>query len=245
MHSRLSALIVAFALSAFAQDNGLLVSTPQGPVNGTLVFPSVRQFLGIPYASAGRWEPPSAPPNRTETLNAFQYGDSCLQELTPTAVEYLHLAGFNDSDIFVAESENCLSLNIWTPSLDRKQNAAVLLWVYGGGFQFGTSNFPAYKGGNIVRDNDDIVVVSFNYRLNIFGFPNAPQLMNSTSQSQNFGLLDLDAAIQWVYDNIAAFGGDPNRIVLCGESAGGIAIDAYALANTQDTRVKGFIEESG
>lgn len=102
------------------------------------------------------------------------------------------------------------------------------------------SNFPAYKGGNIVRDNDDIIVVTFNYRLNIFGFPNAPQLMNNTSQSQNLGLLDLDAAIQWVYDNIAAFGGDPNRIVLFGQSAGGIAIDAYALANPQDTRVKGI-----
>ncbi|KNZ75722.1 Cholinesterase [Termitomyces sp. J132] len=243
MFSKFSALF--FALSAFAQQNGLLVATPQGAVNGTLPDPSVRQFLGIPYASAERWEPPTLPPNRSEILNATQYSDSCLQNLTPTAAEYLRLAGFNDSAIFVPESETCLTLNIWTPSIDRKQSAAVLIWVHGGGFQFGTSNFPAYKGQNIVRDNVDIIVVTFNYRLNIFGFPNAPQLMNNTSQSQNFGLLDLDAAVQWVHDNIAAFGGDPERIVLFGQSAGGIAIDAYTMANPQDTRVKGVIEESG
>lgn len=133
-----SALIITFTLSIFAQDNGLIVQTPQGLVNGTMIFPSVRQFLGIPYASAGRWEPPSLPPNRTDVFKAIQYGDSCLQSLTPTAIEYLRLAGFDDSAIFVEESENCLSLNIWTPSIDKKQGVAVLLWVYGGGFQFGT-----------------------------------------------------------------------------------------------------------
>ncbi|KAG6902004.1 hypothetical protein C0995_005804 [Termitomyces sp. Mi166 len=239
-----SALVIT-ALSTFAQQDGLLIPTAQGSVNGTLTHPNVRQFLGIPYANAERWEPPSLPPNRSETFAATNFGDSCPQALTPTAVEYLRLAGFSDSAIFVPESESCLSLNIWAPSINRKQSAAILLWVYGGGFQFGTSNFPAYDGGNIVRDNDDIIVVTFNYRLNIFGFPNAPQLMNNASQSQNFGLLDLDAAIQWVYDNIVAFGGDPERIVLFGQSAGGIAIDAYTLANTQDTRVKGIIEESG
>ncbi|KAH0589965.1 hypothetical protein H2248_000148 [Termitomyces sp. 'cryptogamus'] len=245
MSSKFSALVITLALSAFAQQNGLLVQTPQGVVNGTLPDPSVRQFLGIPYASAERWESPSLPPNRSEILNATEYSDSCLQNLTPTAVEYLRLAGFNDSAIFVPESENCLTLNIWTPSIDRKQSAAVLIWVHGGGFQFGTSNFPAYNGRNIVRDNVDIIVVSFNYRLNIFGFPNAPQLVNNMTQSQNFGLLDLDAVVQWVHDNIAAFGGDPDRIVLFGQSAGGIAIDAYTMANPQDTRVTGVIEESG
>lgn len=90
-----------------------------------------------------------------------------------------------------------------------------------------------------MRDNDDILVVTFNYRLNIFGFPNAPQLISNTTQPQNFGLLDLDAVVQWVHDNIAAFGGDPDRIVLFGQSAGGAAIDAYTFAHPQDTRVKG------
>lgn len=100
------------------------------------------------------------------------------------------------------------------------------------------SNFKYYEGQNIVRDNDDVVVVSLNYRTNIFGQPNAPQLVSST-QSQNFGLLDRQAAIQWVHSNIAAFGGDPDRIVLFGESAGALSVDAYTYANPDDTIVKG------
>ncbi|KAG6882069.1 hypothetical protein C0995_015951, partial [Termitomyces sp. Mi166 len=235
---RLCVLTVIFASRALAQSTGLLVSTPQGPVVGTMANPSVRQFLGIPYATAKRWEAPTLPPHRSTTFNATNFGDSCLQALNPSSVEFLLLAGLDNSTIFVPESENCLTLNIWTPSISRKQNAAVLLWVYGGGFQFGTSNISIYNGQNIVRDNDDILVVSFNYRLNIFGFPNAPQLISNTTQPQNFGLLDLDAVVQWVHDNIAAFGGDPDRIVLFGQSAGGAAIDAYTFAHPQDTRVK-------
>jgi carboxylesterase type B len=89
-----------------------------------------------------------------------------------------------------------------------------------------------------VQNFDDITVVSLNYRMNIFGQPNSPQL-GSQSTSQNFGLLDLDAAVQWVYDNIASFGGDPERIVLFGESAGAAAIDAYTFFRPNDKRVKG------
>lgn len=100
------------------------------------------------------------------------------------------------------------------------------------------TDFNYYIGENIVRDNDDIIVVSLNYRTNIFGQPNAPQLVNPTN-SQNFGLLDQKAAIQWVSDNIAAFGGDPERIIIFGESSGAISVDAYAYANPDDTIVKG------
>lgn len=89
-----------------------------------------------------------------------------------------------------------------------------------------------------MRDNDDLVIVTFNYRLNIFGQPNAPQLQSKTV-SQNFGLLDLDAAVNWVHDNIAAFGGDPNRITIFGQSAGSVATDAYAFAHPHDSIVKG------
>ncbi len=90
----------------------------------------------------------------------------------------------------------------------------------------------------MVRDNDDVTIVSFNYRTNIFGFPNAPQL-DEQGKSQNLGLLDIDAAVQWVHDNIAGFGGDPNRITLFGQSAGSTAIDAYGYAHPNDTIVKG------
>jgi carboxylesterase type B len=91
----------------------------------------------------------------------------------------------------------------------------------------------------VVRDNEDITLVSFNYRTNIFGQPNAPQLVNA-SQSQNFGLLDQRAAIEWVHANIAQFGGDPERITIFGQSAGGTAVDAYSFAYPNDTIVKGL-----
>jgi carboxylesterase type B len=90
----------------------------------------------------------------------------------------------------------------------------------------------------VVRGNEDITLVSFNYRLNIFGQPNAPQLAN-VSQSQNFGLLDMRAAIEWVHANIAEFGGDPERITIFGQSAGAVAVDAYSFAYPNDTIVKG------
>jgi len=90
----------------------------------------------------------------------------------------------------------------------------------------------------MVANNDDVTLVSINYRTNIFGFPGAPQLSSST-QSQNFGALDVGAAIQWVQDNIAAFGGDPGRITIFGQSAGSGLVSSYTFANPTDTRVKG------
>ncbi|PFH49722.1 hypothetical protein AMATHDRAFT_4657 [Amanita thiersii Skay4041] len=125
-----------------------------------------------------------------------------------------------------------------------------MTWVYGGGYTFGTlinipqNNTGIYDGRNIVRDHNDIILVTFNYRLNIFGQPGAPQLAGG-NQSQSFGLLDLDAAVQWVHDNIASFGGDPERIILFGESAGAVATDIYAFAHPSDQIVKGIIQESG
>ena len=89
-----------------------------------------------------------------------------------------------------------------------------------------------------MRDNNDLIIVTINYRVNIFGQPNIPQLANNTD-AKNYGLIDIDAAIQWVHANIANFGGDPNRIVIFGQSAGGIAIDAYTFSHPNDTIVKG------
>lgn len=241
--------------SVKAAVDGLVVNTEQGPVVGTLVTPKVRQFLGIPYAAAGRWQAPVKPANRgLQAFQATNYGETCVQSLTPTNLEFILLNG--GQGINVTESENCLTTNVWSPAVQRKQGTAVLLWIYGGSFQFGTvssgkyslqnlnlnlcqSNLTTYNGQNFVRDNDDITIVSFNYRLNIFGQPNAPQLA-STTQSQNFGLLDVDAAVQWVHDNIASFGGDPNRISLFGESAGASAADIYTFAHPNDTIVKGL-----
>jgi hypothetical protein len=119
---------VARAQQAAASQDGLLVQTSQGPVSGTFTAHSVRQFLGIPYASARRWRPPTSPPKRNTTFAAVAYGKSCPQQLTPSAVGYIRLAwtGTRDNEIFIPESEDCHSVNIWAPSVDRKQGTAVL-----------------------------------------------------------------------------------------------------------------------
>jgi carboxylesterase type B len=128
-------LLVAIYLNAVAQAqqtaasrDGLLVQTSEGPVNGAFTTHSVRQFLGIPYASAQRWRPPTLAPRRNTTFAALAYGKSCPQQLTPSALGYTRLAwtGTRDDEIFIPESEDCHSINIWTPSVDRKQRTAVL-----------------------------------------------------------------------------------------------------------------------
>ncbi|KIJ29189.1 hypothetical protein M422DRAFT_269456 [Sphaerobolus stellatus SS14] len=239
------ALTLFLVVNVLADGDGLSILTQQGSVVGTLVLPTVRQFLGIPFATAERFRPPTEPPHHSLPFNATSFGDSCPQLLNQNLFEFWELTGVSKDDLIVPASDDCLSVNIWTPSIKRKQGTAVMIWIYGGGFTMGTSNFPRYNGQNLVRDHD-ITIVSLNYRLNIFGFPGAPQLANETiSGSQNLGLLDIDAAIDWVYANIASFGGDPERITIFGQSAGSVAVDAYAFAHPNDTRVKGLIELSG
>jgi carboxylesterase type B len=111
-----------------ANQDGLLVQTSEGPVNGAFTTHSVRQFLGIPYASAQRWRPPTPAPRRNTTFPAMTYGKSCPQQLIPSALGFNRLAwtGTRDDEIFIPESEDCHSINIWTPSVDRKQSTAVL-----------------------------------------------------------------------------------------------------------------------
>jgi carboxylesterase type B len=121
---------------AAAQLAGLLVHSQQGDVQGTLVSPTVRQFLGISYATASRWEAPELPPRRLTPFLANKFGDSCIQTNSPANIEFLKLTGSVVPN--ATESEDCLSVNIWAPSVLRKQKTAVMVWIYGGGFMFGT-----------------------------------------------------------------------------------------------------------
>jgi len=129
----LSFLTITWVAFSAAQ---LLVHTQQGDVLGTLTGLNVRQFLGIPYATAGRWTAPKLPPSRVTPFLADRFGDSCIQMNSPANVEFLKLTGGVIGN--VTESEDCLSINIWAPSIFRKQNTAVMVWIYGGGFEFGT-----------------------------------------------------------------------------------------------------------
>ncbi|KAI1044569.1 hypothetical protein LB505_010403 [Fusarium chuoi] len=203
-----------------------------GPIFGlTTTLPAaspVNKFLGIPYAAKPqRFSRATGPEPWTEPLNATRFGPSCRQlfvqsELTP---EIDLLKGlFNTAS---RESEDCLFINAFAPA--DAHSKAVLLFISGGGWQQGNgeidlSGFAAYE---------DIVVFTFNYRTNVFGFPNSPDIRVSET---NLGIYDQQLAIEWVQRNARAFGGDPDKVTIWGESAGAMSVDIHVNRNTSPFR---------
>jgi len=199
------------------------VATAQGRVAGTLEN-GQRVFRGIPYAAPPvgerRWRPPASPASWDGIRDARAFGPDCMQPPYPA-----------DSVYFEAprpQSEDCLTLNIWTPV--NADKAPVIVWIHGGALQFGSSASPMYDGREFARRG--IVFVSINYRLGVFGWFAHPWLSAESADgvSGNYGLLDQIAALQWVQRNIAAFGGDPANVTAMGESAGALSI-SYLLAS--------------
>jgi para-nitrobenzyl esterase len=188
------------------------IQTASGPVRGT-VSDGVRKFMGIPFAADtggdNRWKPPQPVTEWTETLDAVRAGPICPQDDTVTH-QY-----DPDSD------EDCLYLNVWAPDPAPSSPLPVMVWIFPGAFVFGSGSDPAYDGGNLVRDGE-VVVVSMNYRLGALGFMAHAGLSaeNADGTSGNYGLLDQQAALHWVQDNIEAFGGDRDNVTIFGESAG-------------------------
>ena len=190
-------------------------------------------FRGIPYAKPPigelRWKSPVPLSTDPNIINAQSFKPACMQD-EYTTVWYQDVAELfgNPRDVFQhvdAVSEDCLYLNIWTNSLDQTNKKPVMVWVHGGADTGGWSYEPNYLGHHLA--SKDVVVVSINYRLNIFGFFAHPQMSNQTG---NFGLEDEILALQWVKDHIAAFGGDPENITYFGESAGGAHV-SYLIAS--------------
>ena len=190
-------------------------------------------FRGIPYAKPPigelRWKSPVPLSTDPNVINAQSFKPACMQD-EYTTVWYQDVAELfgNPHDVFQhvdAVSEDCLYLNIWTNSLDQTNKKPVMVWVHGGADTGGWSYEPNYLGHHLA--SKDVVVVSINYRLNIFGFFAHPQMSNQTG---NFGLEDEILALQWVKDHIAAFGGDPENITYFGESAGGAHV-SYLIAS--------------
>ena len=176
----------------------------------------VMSFKGIPYAAAPvgelRWKAPQAAAHWTGARAATQYGNTCWQG-----------TAFGPVDNSRA-SEDCLFLNVWTGAKASSERRPVMVWIHGGGFQFGTSGDPRWEGANLAKKG--VVVVSLNYRLGVLGFLARTDLDAESGghSSGMYGLLDQVAALQWVKNNIAAFGGDPGNVTVFGESAGAHAI---------------------
>lgn len=188
-----------------------------GLVSGQLVgeVGDVRVYKGIPYAAPpvgeNRWKPPQPVTPWEGVRAALEYGPSCPQH---NVLERLYGAKLGPT------SEDCLYLNVWTPAKRTDERLPVMVWIHGGGYTAGSGSSPYYEGANLARRG--VVVVTFNYRLGIYGFFAHPLLSKESPHgvSGNYGLLDQIAALQWVKRNIAAFGGDPNRVTIFGESAG-------------------------
>ena len=211
------------AQSLALQEQAPRVDAPAGPVIGEQ-SEGVLSFKGIPYAQppvgALRWAPPQPLTPWSEPLTATAFGPACIQRNRPSTSIYY-------SDVSPV-SEDCLSLNIWTP--ENAENAPVFVWIHGGALAAGSSSEALYDGAAMARQG--IVVVSINYRLGVLGWMAHPDLSEESEQgvSGNYGLLDQITALNWVQDNIAAFGGDPDRVTIGGESAGGLSV-MYLLAS--------------
>ncbi|OBF26175.1 carboxylesterase/lipase family protein [Mycobacterium sp. ACS4331] len=212
-----------------APDPGLdsgVVHTLTGPVRG-LVAADYRLFQGIPYAAPPtgglRWAPPQPPQPWTGLRDASTPGPRCIQD---TALD----PGSGRRD-----SEDCLTVNVWTPA--GAADRPVMVWIHGGGFANGSG--AMYDASRLV-ERGDIVVVTFNYRLGALGFLAHPSLGHG-----NYGLLDQQAALRWVRDNISRFGGDPAKVTIAGESAGAMSVCDHLVARESAGLFRGAILQSG
>ncbi|HKU40338.1 MAG TPA: carboxylesterase family protein [Polyangiales bacterium] len=218
-----------------AAVSGVLLSLPDGPVRGRSAA-GTRSFIGIPYAAAPvgarRWQAPQPVEPWSETFDATGPGVACMQSA-------------ESGSRFVPQSEDCLRLNVFAPLDPPEKPVPVMVWLHGGSNELGSANDfidpPRLLGastpvrrfdGAAFRDfaEREVVVVTLNYRLGALGFLAHPALSTEAGTSGNYGLLDQQAALRWVQRNIAAFGGDPDRVTLFGQEAGAIDICYHLVA---------------
>ncbi|HXE80491.1 MAG TPA: carboxylesterase/lipase family protein [Vicinamibacterales bacterium] len=231
--------VIALAASLLSGKAIAEVRTTSGLVKGTTTEDgAVRIFKGIPYAAAPtgelRWAPPRPAPAWDGVRDATAIGPHCVQGPI-----------FADIKFSQPASEDCLNLNIWTPAKSASDRLPVMVWIHGGGFQAGAGPEPRHDGEAFARQG--VVLVTFNYRLGVFGFLAHPDLTRESPHgaSGNYGLLDQIAALGWVRDNIAAFGGDPGNVTIFGESAGSFAVSALMASPLASGLFHKAIGESG
>ncbi|WP_210514489.1 carboxylesterase/lipase family protein [Hymenobacter terricola] len=215
------------------------VQTANGRLAGTALAGGIRVFKGVAFAAPPvgerRWQAPQPVQPWKDVRPATQFGPRAMQ---------LPLFGdmnFRSNGV----SEDCLYLNVWTPAKTAQERRPVLVYFYGGGFVAGDGSEPRYDGESMARQG--IVAVTVNYRLGVFGFLAHPELTKESPNhaSGNYGLLDQAAALRWVQQNIAAFGGDPKHVTIGGESAGSFSVSAQMASPLAKNLVVAAIGESG
>ncbi|HEY5327952.1 MAG TPA: carboxylesterase family protein [Mucilaginibacter sp.] len=227
----LCAMLIAVATSGYTQqpapvkvEGGLLQGTSENGLN---------VYKGIPFAAPPvgelRWRAPQPSAKWEGIKQVTKFAPAPMQGGNPPS----------------GKSEDCLYLNIWSPAKTSKEKIPVMVWIYGGGFAFGATSEPTYSGEQLAKKG--VVLVSIAYRVGQLGFLALPELSaeNPNHVSGNYGLLDMVAALKWVQKNIAAFGGDPEKVTIFGESAGGIAVSMLCASPLAKGLFRGAISESG
>jgi len=222
-----------------AGDKQNIVTTKYGQLEGSTEASGIRAYKGIPFAAPPvgdlRWKEPQPLSKWDGIRKATAFGPRAMQK--PIFGDM----GFRSN----GESEDCLYLNVWTPAKSAKEKLPVLVYFYGGGFMAGDGSESRYEGEQMAKKG--IVALTVNYRLGVFGFFAHPELTKESPHqaSGNYGLLDQQAALKWVSENIEAFGGDPKRVTIAGESAGSIAVSALMASPLSKDLIAGAIGESG
>lgn len=208
-----------------AKAGTAVVDIESGKIAGA-VFRGIYAFKGIPYgattAGENRFQPPKKPDTWSGIRSCRSYGAVCPQDKGTGRQNDEEAFLFQWCDSY--EGEDCLRVNVWTPGLNDGKKRPVMVWLHGGGFAAGSGNdLPCFDGENLAR-RGDVVVVTLNHRLNLLGYMDLSKYGEKYAHSGNVGMLDIVAALQWVRDNIAAFGGDPSCVMIFGQSGGGAKV---------------------
>ncbi|MDQ6636133.1 MAG: carboxylesterase family protein [Gemmatimonadota bacterium] len=239
LFAALTLSLAAAGAQAPASTSGPRVATANGVLAGTTLPSGVRIFKGVPFAAPPtrdlRWKPPQPVRNWDGVRSADRFAAQCMQGRI-----FGDMVFRNDG-----VSEDCLYLNVWTPSTPPREGLPVLVYFFGGGFRAGDGSEFRYDGESMARRG--IIVVTTSYRLGVFGFFAHPELTRESAQhaSGNYALMDQTAALRWVKANIARFGGDPRRVTIAGESAGSFAVSAQMASPLANDLFAGAIGESG
>jgi para-nitrobenzyl esterase len=243
----LTAVLPALAMLLWnpATDAAIVtVKTQSGMLSGAPVAGGVTAYLGVPYAAPPvgelRWKPPQPPLRWDGTRKADRFGTSCMQNQAGSRLPW--------TEEFMTQGpigEDCLFLNVWTAARAPSARVPVMFWIYGGGFNEGSSSVAVYDGAELARKG--VIVVSANYRVGPLGFLTHPELTKESEHrsSGNYGLLDQIAALRWVRDNIAGFGGDPSQVTIFGQSAGALSVAALMRSPQAKGLFKRAIAQSG
>jgi para-nitrobenzyl esterase len=230
MRTVLLAIAIA-AVPCMSMAQSATAKVEQGLLQGTKED-GLTVYRGVPFAAPPvgdlRWRAPQPAAKWEGVRPADKFAPQCVQGIQS-----------------ITMSENCLYLNVWSPAKSASDRVPVLVWIYGGGFSVGGTSVPTYSGEKLAQKG--VVLVSIAYRLGPLGFLAHPELSAESPQhvSGNYGLLDMIAALGWIKRNIAAFGGDPNKVTIFGESAGGIAVSQLCASPLAKGLIQGAISESG